>query len=473
MSIHKHFSIWAGPPILILLAFQMSAQTLDWASFRQQVIEHHPISKQAELYQDFANSALFRAKGGFDPKVYSDFNTKNFSDKTYFSYTEAGVKVPTWAGIELKGAYNLASGTYLNTESTLPPNGQASLGINWSLGQGLLYDERRTALRQAKIGLESGAAERNIILNNLLMDAAVAYWNWVTAYNQVSIYQEALRQSIVRHQALQESFLQGDKPAIDTVETYIQVQNRLLDVSFANVELQNATLLLHNFLWSKEQQPMDTSINTFSPTIDMTESIQWELIDPETLSAQAQMQHPELRLYETKLRSLHVERQLKNEKRKPVIDLNYYLLGYGWSFFPAPASTGLSVLSNDIKFGLNVNYPVFNRKARGDLQLTEIKIAQTKLEIAQKQVTVSNKVRQYANDLENLRNQITLYQRITNNYRSLLDAEIEKFKLGESSVFLINAREQRWLDAQVKFIKLVATYRKTETGLQWATGRLF
>ena len=79
-------------------------------------------------------------------------------------------------------------------------------------------------------------------------------------------------------------------------------------------------------------------------------------------------------------------------------------------------------------------------------------------------------MQQYANEVDNLGAQLTLYQNITENYRALLDAENEKFNFGESSVFLINTREQRWLDARVKYLKLAGEYRKTEAALRWAGG---
>ncbi len=101
-----------------------------------------------------------------------------------------------------------------------------------------------------------------------------------------------------------------------------------------------------------------------------------------------------------------------------------------------------------------------------------MKIAQTDFELRQKRQAIENKVQQYANDLNNFAAQIALFQNITANYRALLDAEIEKFNFGESSIFLINAREQRWLDAQVKYLKLLSEYRKAEAGLQWSAGVL-
>ncbi|MEO6760533.1 MAG: TolC family protein, partial [Saprospiraceae bacterium] len=83
---------------------------LDWASFRQQVLANHPLAKQADLETALANAQLQRARGGFDPKLYADFSAKDFAGKTYYQYGEAGIKWPTWAGLEFKGAYNTARG---------------------------------------------------------------------------------------------------------------------------------------------------------------------------------------------------------------------------------------------------------------------------------------------------------------------------------------------------------------------------
>jgi outer membrane protein TolC len=122
--------------VLLFLAAQLQSQPLDWPSFRSQVLENHPSARQAGLYRDQASAALLRAKGGFDPKAYADFSAKNFNDKTYFQHTEAGLKWPTWLGLEVKGAFNYATGDYLNPEATLPADGQANFGLNWSWDKG-------------------------------------------------------------------------------------------------------------------------------------------------------------------------------------------------------------------------------------------------------------------------------------------------------------------------------------------------
>ena len=461
-------------PLLIWAAVANTQQhvPMDWADFRARVLAFHPLARQADLYRDQARSGLLRAKGGFDPKAYADLNGKNFKDKTYYQYGEAGVKWPLWLGLELKGNYNQTSGTFLNPESGLPEAGQVAAGISWTLGQGLLIDERRYNLRQGRIGLEQGDAERGVFINNLLLEAAKAYWNWVVAGNVLEVYAEALRQAEIRHEALLESFRQGDKPAIDTLETFIQVQNRRLDTNFARIDRQNTALDLNNFLWTDSGVPVDPAQIPPTPSLTVVEGISPTLPNADTLLQTARTRHPEIRLYQVKQAQLDIELLWKREKRKPVLDLNYSFLGNGWQFFPTAGDEGFGVLANNIKWGVQFSYPLPNRKARGDWQMTQIKIAQTDLQLQQKKTEIENKVRQYRNELANLSAQIELFRAVTENYRVLLEAENEKFRFGESSVFLINTREQRWLDARVKYLKLLSEFQKTAAGLQWAAGSL-
>ena len=58
------------------------------------------------------------------------------------------------------------------------------------------------------------------------------------------------------------------------------------------------------------------------------------------------------------------------------------------------------------------------------------------------------------------------------NYQALLDAEIEKFNLGESSIFLLNSREQKLIDTQLKLTALRGKFFKSRIGLEWAAGQL-
>ncbi len=464
--------VWAVITPLLFSVFWVKGQSLEYEKFRQQVLEYHPLVKQADLNLAQAEAALLQAKGGFDPKAYAEHSGKNFNGKTYFQYTEAGLKLPTWAGIELKGAYNLASGTFLNSENQLPENGQASFGLTWALGQGLLFDDRRAGLQLARAGLEMGEAERMAARNDLLFEAAKAYWTWNYSENSVRIVSDALQQAAIRHEGLRQSFLQGERSAFDTLETFIQIQTRQVELQFARVDAQNAALALSIFLWDAEDQVLNPISLPAAPILLETDFPIDNTSIVADLLQNARVNHPDLRRYSVKLRQLDTERRLKVEKRKPVIDLSYNLLGNNWQFFPTATAEGPAMLANDVKWGVQFSYPILNRKARGDWQLTQIKIAQTQLEQRQKQQSVETKVLQYGNELENLRIQANLFRDMTANYRRLLDGENEKFFIGESSIFLVNTREQRWLDAQLKYLKLLSELKKAEAGVLWAAGLL-
>ena len=43
----------------------------------------------------------------------------------------------------------------------------------------------------------------------------------------------------------------------------------------------------------------------------------------------------------------------------------------------------------------------------------------------------------------------------------MLQAEQTKFNLGESSLFVLNSRELKWIDAREKYIKSYIMYRKS------------
>jgi len=67
---------------------------------------------------------------------------------------------------------------------------------------------------------------------------------------------------------------------------------------------------------------------------------------------------------------------------------------------------------------------------------------------------------------------VQINQSTIDNYDALLDAENEKFRFGESSIFLLNNREQKLIEAQLKLVKLISLYHKNRLGLIWAMGQL-
>ena len=106
--------------------------------------------------------------------------------------------------------------------------------------------------------------------------------------------------------------------------------------------------------------------------------------------------------------------------------------------------------TQNYKAGLNFELPLFLRKERGDLKLAKLKLKDAQFELDNAEVQIQNKVTAIYNELNSFENQNVLIDDIVASYEALLAAEERKFSSGESSLFLINSRETKLIDAVLK-----------------------
>ena len=85
------------------------------------------------------------------------------------------------------------------------------------------------------------------------------------------------------------------------------------------------------------------------------------------------MQHPDLLEQQISLAQMQLEQRLKREKLKPKLDVGYYLLGDGFDISPVPVGgENGGFFTRAYKIDAKFSYPLFNRKARGDVQLGRV-----------------------------------------------------------------------------------------------------
>lgn len=444
-------------PILFLLlaGYTLHAQNdtlmLSYKEFLGYVKEYHPVAKQAELVLSSAEANLLKARGGFDPKIEVDYDQKQFKGSEYYDILNATFKVPTWYGIELKAGFEENEGIFLNPERTVPENGLYNAGLSVSVAQGLLIDERRAQLKTAKFFVEQSKQEQTLLVNELLFNASVAYFDWLQAYKRFLLQREFLGNAQQRFEGVRASALLGDKAIIDTVEANIPVQNRSLLLEQARIALNNKRLMLSNYLWIANNIPME-----LQPDVIPEDSLEFTLtqtlgVSPLNTEAFDLSNHPKLLALQYKGDALDVERRLKANNLLPRIDLEFNAL----SSTPDRTET---FNSNDYKFGVNASFPLFLRKERGALRMAKFKVQDNQFEQELTQINIENKVSALQQELESLRDQIGINDAMVSSYTQMLSAEIRKFDLGESSVFLVNSREQKLVEARVKQIKLEQKY---------------
>ena len=130
-----------------------------------------------------------------------------------------------------------------------------------------------------------------------------------------------------------------------------------------------------------------------------------------------------------------------------------------------------SYLSENYKLGISFEMPIFLRKERAKVQQVNIKIDQNQLESKQKEREIINELNAKYNELVNLNEQLDLQEDMVDNYVKMVRGERQKFRVGESSVFYVNVRENKLIEAEVKLFKMRYEFAKSIAELRWAAGQ--
>ncbi|GAA3654612.1 TolC family protein [Flavivirga jejuensis] len=448
--------------ILLFVSGFVSAQdntsVITLAEYLGYVKTYHPIVKQAHLVINESEAKLMKARGAFDPKLEVDYDRKKFKNTEYYDKLNASFKIPTWYGVELKGNFEENTGDLLNPEVSVPEDGLYSVGISVSIAKDLLINKRMAMLKQAKMFVKQTENDRQILVNTILYQATLSYFNWLKTYNEKRVYNSFLANAEIRFNGIKKSYEAGESPAIDTLEARITLNNRRLNLEKSRIKFIKSSLELSNYLWLNKNTPIEIK-NHVIPNIhtiqDIDKTLSTSQFDMATLDID---NHPKLQSLDYKFQSLHIERRLKVNNLLPKIDLQY-------NFLSQTPEISRSFSTSAYKSGLNISFPLFLRKERAELKLAKLKIQHTQFEIQSTKVMLKNKIDAINQELESFIAQNDYIGGIVNDYNTMLSAEERKFFLGESSLFLVNSRESKLIDAKLKAVQLENDFFKTKASL--------
>lgn len=441
--------------------FAQDSLKLSHQEFLNIVKKYHPLAFKYQLQNRIANAEITKARGNFDPVIAGKLGEKNIDGINYYQQKNLELGIPTWYGIDITGSYNNLKGEKLNNEDT--KGGLAQFGITIPLAKNLLYDKRRAMLDQAKFGLKMTEAEQTVLTNELLLDAENTYWEWVKNYEIYKLQKSAVEINKKRFDLTKKTYEFGERPAIDTVEVLSQLQGFELQERDAYLNFVKSTQELQLFLWKDQQELYEISQLIFpSSSLDEHSGYSdYEFLVQNVQSRQVQ-NHASLEYYLQKQNILESERRLKWQSFLPKIDFTYNFFNkenYRRDFLP--------LFDNNFQYGLKLEIPIFLRHARADYEIAKLKISQNQQDSQLKTREINTKIETYKNEVNNYFTQIDISTKNLNNYQRLLNAEETRFSNGESSLFLINSRENKFLEAQEKNLELKAKFLKSYNKLKW------
>jgi outer membrane protein TolC len=330
------------------------ASVMTLSEYLGYVKNYHPIVKQANLVINKSEAKLLKARGAFDPKIEVDFNKKQFKSKEYFNKLNAAFKIPTYYGLEFKANFENNDGFFLNPEANTPNDGLYSAGVSASLLKGFLINKRMASIKQAKFFLNQAKEDQQILVNEILYNASLSYFTWLKTYNENRVYADFLNNAEVRFKATKRSFIEGEKPAIDTTEAKITLNSRKLNLEKARIKLIKSSLELSTFLWLNDNTPVELQdniipdINTFN-TIDVTFNI--ALFNNANFDVD---NHSKIKSLAYKIKSLNIDKKLKLNNLLPKLDVQY-------NFLTQNRNQINSLKIENYKASINFKLPLFLR----------------------------------------------------------------------------------------------------------------
>lgn len=449
-------------------AAQDSLRVMEEDVFLAIVRQNHPVAKQGTLLVQQARANLLSIRGNFDPVLYYTNDQKTFDNKTYFNYQNGELVIPTWFGVEAYAGLENNFGDFKNPELTANRSSYAGLSI--PLLKDLVLDKRRAALQQAKLFTQQSEWERRNLINDLLLDAWFAYWNWARDYQVYQVLVNAVQINEFRYGLVKISFEQGDRAAIDTTEALAQLQSFQQMREDAWLKFRKSSLELSTYLWLPNNQPVYLTEKVVPDTLWSQQPLKrFNVADLSQWLTNTLSNHPKLQMIDYKIQALEVERRLKFQSLLPKADFKYNFLQRGYEPW---RGMNAMLFDNNFKFGLNVAIPIPNRSGIGAYRSARIKIKSTELERSFTQLNLENKVRFHYNEVLNLQEQIRIFDDAYRNYVRLFEAEQFRFSLGETTLFLLNTRENKALETLQKLLDLKAKFYQSFATLNWASGQL-
>jgi outer membrane protein TolC len=458
--------------IILMLCLQGIVFSQDKTLSLEQTLDiirkYHPVARQAAIEVRMAQAALQTSRGAFDPAFYLNTDRKTFNGQDYYFHSNPELKIPTWFGIDVKAGFENNFGQRLSPDIT--SNKSSYVGVTIPVLKGLLFDQRRASLRQGQLMVNMSRQERSLMLNDLLFDATEAYWKWVSAYQSYSIFTNALNTNKARFELVKKAFISGDRAAIDTTEALSQLQSIEAMQNQSWYEWQKARLMLSNFLWKENNEPYELSEEILpEPSWDKVMLREYPLPNLVQTLDTAIQSHPKLLSLDFKMDILEIEKRLKFQSLLPKFDVNYNFLNKGYAF---NNMLGQPLFDNNYKYGVLFALPLLQREARGNYRMAGLKINDLDLTTMQTRLEISNKVKANYNEMLAMQKQSLLFQDNVLNQQALLKAEEMRFSIGESSMFLINARENKLLETSQKLVELKTKFFKSLMAVQWAAGQV-
>ncbi|MEO1731651.1 MAG: TolC family protein [Pseudomonadota bacterium] len=397
-----------------------------------------------------ARSDQLAADGAFDLILdgeYYDRYTGTFSGG--FAQGKVTQPIAPFGG-EVFGSYRLSDGEFPIYENIYNTNelGEFKVGALFSLLRNRRIDQRRFAVTDTRLAASQARLDVLLVQLNVQFEALRSYWRWIAAGSEVEVYEGLLEIAEARAVGLARQVKAGAIPRIAVTENEQNLIRRKSLLAEAERNFETAANSLSYYLRdetgglivpSREQLPELSQLAQLPDMQSLLTVARSDILE----------QRPELRNFQLQLERARNKVELRRNDLKPTLDATVEL---SRDFGPI-GDGGPTFDSTDTVIGLTFKVPLQRRTARGQVQRAEAELREIEL---REQRTADRIEVELDNILTNLNAALRLASLADDEVEqatTMVEAERKRFALGAGDFFLVNLREERAADAEVRSIR--------------------
>lgn len=409
----------------------------------------YPQIKIARLEINKTQGEYITALGKFDPSL--SLNSASQPVGGYINnYGDSELNIPTfYNGVKLFGGYRNGQGNWPIYYQNYLTNsgGEYRAGLSLPLLRDRLIDKERAGLLTKAETIRMKQQDAAVTKINVYQEAIKAYWQWVQAGLQVETFKQLKTLAEKRQSAIVKQANQGDLPRLAIAENLQQIVQREQLLNQGEMIFEQARINLSLYYRDKNGKP----------TPPLESELPSDVLEQSVHPADGLLQlnqHPALKKLQNYSNIIKVKQNLAKNELLPNLDATTYA-------FKQNGSGGYPLLIPQAAMvGFSFKFPLFQREAKG-------KLISARSEL--QQITTEKKFLfdQLKNQLANLyigikmyHHQVDLLNKELNLAKKVQNGETEKFYEGDSTLFLVNQREQA--TAQVRLNSINAKVKLAE-----------
>jgi cobalt-zinc-cadmium efflux system outer membrane protein len=448
---------------LCISPFCHAEQVLTLDSLVATLNERFPLIIAAEQERIQAEGRKRTALGAFDVTWRNRATIRPLGFYEMQRFDSVIEKPAELLGMNLFAGYRRGTGSFPEYEGkdVTTDGGEFRAGVQVPLLRNREIDERRGGLRSADLGIL--LADQSIALQkiDIFLRASLAYWTWVATGKKTEVIQSLLETARVRDDGIRERVLQGDLPEFERKDNQRSVLERESQLVAAERDFQEASITLSLFLRDESGNtllPLKSQLPKIIPPPAMAGAF-----EEESLFKRALDQRPEIQGLMLEQKQNTVELELAENDFNPRLD---FLMEVSKDV----GGRDRTREPTELESGLFFEIPFQRRQAKGRIESAKARSTQINNQEKFFREQVLADVQDALSALRNARGQIEIVTREMKFAEELEEGERIRFRSGESTILVVNLREQATADSAVRKLEALAEYQRAEALLKAALG---